>query len=112
MNKQMTNVDLYIELEAAGLFAGRQLSASKTGTVGHRYFWNACIFVPDGHKAFKQVWWGDVDVSIEESLLQEIATRTGMTFYLTREQPYRFDGLAEKDIKKPDLNRVISFTPA
>jgi hypothetical protein len=108
------SVDLYAELEAAGLRAGRQLSGSKTGKAGHRYFWNACIFEPDECKdnpPFNQIWWGDVDVSTEEPVLQEIATRTGMTFYLTREHPYRFDGLTKKDIKKPDLNRVIPFEP-
>jgi hypothetical protein len=73
---------------------------------GHRCFFNACLFDKDR----RPVWYGDIDFTASEDTLQAVATARGETFYVTREQPFRWDGLDKKLAKHPD-DRVVVFKP-
>jgi hypothetical protein len=79
---------------------GRQLSGSKTAKPGHTVFWNACIFNAKG----EQIWYGDIDLTTESDKLQEAANLFG-TLYVTRESPFRWDGL-KKGLRDSNMRNV------
>jgi hypothetical protein len=91
-------VRLDSEVEAILGPSGRLLSGSKSGYrrrhPDHEVHFNACLFGDDG----TQLWFGDIDLTIETARLQKLANRLGRRVILTPEWPYRFDGLpAEKE---------------
>jgi len=86
-------------------YYGRMLSGIKQGPKGHVCFFNACAFDKD----LTQVWWGDVDLTASAADLQALADTRGETFYITREQPYRWDGLSKDEAKNPEEGRVVAF---
>jgi hypothetical protein len=85
-------------LEDAGLPAGRMLSASKSYYYeqhpDHDVFFNACIFIKE-RKWFKvtyrQIWWGDIDLTLSRPALIAAADAAGVDLYVTREK-YRWKG--------------------
>ena len=83
--------------------SGRLLSASKSmyrdKFPNHIVYFNACLFDKD----LKQVWFGDIDLDIDKESLQMLANYLKETIYLTREQPYRWDGLKKEDINKSEV---------
>src|SRR5437588_877846 len=72
---------------------GRLLSGSKSGYLrahpGHEVLFNACLFSEVG----TQLWFGDIDLTIENGALQQVADELGEAVIVTPECPYRFDGL-------------------
>jgi hypothetical protein len=87
---------------------GRLLSMSKTHYADahpeNEVWFNACIFAANGD----EIWFGDVDLTLEDGELQQLAERIG-PFYLTREQPYRFGGLPEDPEQDP--KRIRRYAP-
>jgi hypothetical protein len=71
---------------------GRLISGSKSAYSrafpDHEVLFNACVF----DEAGTQIWFGDVDLTLESGKLQQLADRAG-TVYVSPEWPYRFDGL-------------------
>lgn len=86
-------------LENEGLHQGAMLGASKTyyyeSHPDHVVFFNACIFVKERGKWFKttwrQIWWGDIDITVSRSALIKAADAAGVDLYVTRES-YRWKG--------------------
>lgn len=87
---------------------GRLLSASKSAYEikfpDHKIFFNACLFVGD-----EQVWHGDIDFDLDTETVQTIANITGKLITVTREWPFRFEGLAESRKGRPEA--VVEFYP-
>jgi len=50
-------------------------------------YFNACIFDDDAN----QVWWGDIDTTLDKTKLDQIAEWYTGKFYVTRETEYRTD---------------------
>jgi hypothetical protein len=71
-------------------FPGKMLSGSKSGYLKanphNNAFFNANILDESGN----QVWFGDVDLTLEWDNLQKLSTDLGIRFFVTREMPYRF----------------------
>lgn len=84
------STDIFDKLEAAGLFAGRMISHSKSFYRSkynkHEVYFNANIFTAAG-----KVWWGDIDLTVSGAILQGIADDTGETLYVLRELDGRFE---------------------
>lgn len=97
---------LYQDLEERGLYFGRQISASKTPRPGHVVFFNACIFDKD----FVQAWGGDIDFTDDLPKLQKIASERQQKIYVTKETPFRWEGLSKRTAKK-DPERVVIIEP-
>lgn len=81
--------------------SGRMISASKTDYRSrypdHDVMFNACLFAADepGGGEAVEVWFGDIDLTMEREALQRAADAAGRRLILTPEQPFRFKGLAE-----------------
>lgn len=85
-------------LEAQGLLQGRMISASKSGYCeqypDHDVFFNACIFIKERKRlkaTYRQVWWGDLDLTLSRSALIAAADACGVDLYVTRES-FRWEG--------------------
>ena len=80
---------------------GRMLSGSKSGYSqthpGNLTVFNANLIV-DGRK----VWYGDIDLTLQEKELQAAATEIGKPIYVLREMDARFD-----NEKKPLLDKAV-----
>lgn len=98
---------------------GRLLSMSKTAYrdehPDHLVYFNACIF--DGHKLSPrrrrkatQLWFGDLDLTLDEAKLQELADRIG-PIVVTPETPYRFKGLPKRPRKLEMISEIRIFRP-
>ena len=83
--------------------AGRMIGGSKSGYrtehPNNRVFFNACIY----DKTPSQVWWGDIDITLDEFKLNQIAEYHTQRFYVTPEFGYRSD--FNHKIKKRDLEK-------
>jgi hypothetical protein len=99
--------------------AGRMLSASKSSYrrkhPDRDALFNACVFAiatadPADEPDAEQVWFGDVDLDLDGDRLQRAADAIGMRLVLTREQPFRFDGLAA-GMRSSAADRVRLFEP-
>jgi len=82
-------------LEARGFWEGRMVSFSKSlyrkAHSSHIVLFNACLFDIKG----EEVWWGDVDLTLDWKVFYETAHALTETLILTPEMPYRFTGLKE-----------------
>lgn len=88
-------------LESKLGLSGRMISGSKIAYIqlhpSHKVFFNACMFNED-----KQlIWWGDIDLTVDSPLLQELADEIG-TIYVTREYPFRFEGFDKGKEREPE----------
>ena len=100
----MTDTIPYDLIDEALGFPGQMLSGDK-GSYARKYpdrkvFFNACVF----DKAFTQIWYGDIDFTLSTDALTKLAAEIG-TIYVTREMPYRFEGLDKKTAKSEDVVR-------
>lgn len=85
-------------LEAQGLHQGCMLSASKSYYY-HEHpdnivFFNACMFVKERRwlkTTYRQVWWGDIDLTVSQAAVVAAADACGHDLYVTREK-YRWKG--------------------
>lgn len=73
------------------LHCGRIIAAHKTSPRGQVCVWNANIIT----KSSGKLWFGDLNITKEGSLLKEIAVEIGETLYVLRESDCRFG--TEKD---------------
>src|SRR5512146_1032377 len=83
-------------LEAQGLRQGAMISPTKECPDGHMCFFNACIFVKErahwwSKATYRQVWWGDIDLTSSRSAVIAAADILGRDLWVTRER-YRWDG--------------------
>ena len=102
-------------LEAQGLHQGAMISATKTCPKGHECFFNACIFIKERKPltwhnvlasaglalivrptAYRQVWWGDIDLTLSRSAVIAAADVLGRDLWVTRER-YRWHGYHGED---------------
>ena len=87
------------ELEKHGLAQGRMVSASKSAYEeqhpDHEVFFNGCIFVKERRlfrrTTYRQVWWGDIDLTESQAVVQAAADTLGQDLWVTRER-YRWNG--------------------
>lgn len=95
---------------------GRLLSASRSGYLdahpGHAVFFNANIFDSGAYL----LWYGDIDLTTDGSLLQALADELGEDIYVTSENPYRWESptveVLEADIQRNSNHpRVIKVIP-
>lgn len=98
---------------------GFLLAASKSGYrdqhPDHDVYFNACVF--DGrdlrprrrHHA-TQIWFGDLDLTLQAENLQELANRVG-PIVVTSETPYRFKGLPKKPRDLETLSGIRIYRP-
>jgi len=94
-----------------GLHHGRMISGSKSGYrrafPDHVAVFNACIADDDG----TDLWWGDLDLTVDEPKLVALASELGMTIHVLHESDARFIG--RKEPFRLDLApAVVRFTPA
>ena len=73
-----------------GIIPGRMISWSKSGYMkrnpGNEVYFNANIFVLGEGK----IWFGDLDLTVDRPMLEEISKETGKKFYILREHDGRF----------------------
>jgi hypothetical protein len=90
-----------------GLNPGRLISGSKSAYrdkyPNHTVIFNANIFCSKGGK----VWWGDLDLDVDGSKLEEIAQKLDTTLYILREMDGRFEN---ETISIEDAARVAVRT--
>lgn len=88
-------------LEAQGLCQGAMISANKTCPEGHECFFNACIFIKERKRwwnkaTYRQVWWGDIDLTLSRGAVIAAADALGCDLWVTRER-YRWHGYHGED---------------
>jgi hypothetical protein len=92
------------------MFAGRMISGSKSGYYSqhpkHDVVFNANIFIPSVGK----VWFGDLDITLDNKLLQEICNEIGEEMIVVSEMLGRF-GAEERKYKEIKVDAHILFTP-
>ena len=86
-----------------GLINGRMLSYSKS-KYRDRYpdnevYFNANIFALDKGK----VWYGDIDINLDEEILNRIAKSCGCSLYVLSEMDGRFEN---ENLKNSDIIKV------
>ncbi len=91
-------------LEDQGLEQGRMISASKgyydEQHPDHEVFFNACVFIREPlsvsmrkgtlRRIYRQVWWGDIDLTLSLDAVGKAADVLGRTLWITRER-YRWN---------------------
>jgi hypothetical protein len=74
-----------------GFISGRMISGSKSGYrqkyPDNEVYFNANIFVLGEGK----VWWGDLDITRDQDLLEEVSKSCGKKLYILREMDGRFE---------------------
>ena len=80
------NTTIFESFNKRKLSCGRMISAHKTSPPGHFCVWNANIVT----KSSGKLWFGDLNITKEGSLLKEIAAEVGETLYVLRESDCRF----------------------
>jgi hypothetical protein len=93
-------------LEDQGLAQGRMISQSKSYYCeqhpDHDVFFNACIFIKERTRFlqrgshYRQVWWGDIDITLSQASLVAAADACGQDLWVTSEK-YRWEGFHGKD---------------
>lgn len=93
---------------------GRMLSGSKSGYLdrfpGHRCFFNGNVYAGDGRK----LWYGDIDLTKDEKVLQALAGELGTRLYVTREMPFRFEQVTVQQLDNACLGEhpsAVRFDP-
>ena len=85
-----------------GFISGRMISGSKSGYrqkyPDNEVYFNANIFVLGEGK----VWWGDLDITKDREMLEEISIACGKKLYILRELDGRFEN------ENPSDEHVIS----
>ena len=88
---------------------GRLLAWSKSAYLDDHpedeVLFNACIF----DEAGVEIWFGDLNLTLETDLPQRVADRVGVAIYVTPERPYRFEGLppADERSREPGIRRFL-----
>ncbi|MGB7588467.1 MAG: hypothetical protein WBM00_07135 [Solirubrobacterales bacterium] len=99
---------------------GRLLSMSKSAYYTEHpedeIYFNACIFSgrrlgPLGRRKARQIWFGDLNLTLEAAKLQELADRIG-PIVVTPESPYRFEGLPRWPAKLHKIKRIRIVRPS
>jgi hypothetical protein len=109
-------VNLSPRIEAVLGPPGRLLSGSKTAYSrahpDHEVLFNACAFACEAGEEDDavEVWFGDIDLTLERDLVQRAADAVGVRLLLTPEQPFRFEGLAA-GLDSYTADRVRVFEP-
>lgn len=90
-------------------YPGRLLDGSKR-SYSERHpesvvYFNACVFDANG----RQIWFGDIDLTIDAERLQAAANEQGSELHVTPEQPFRRYGLETCRKREPDV--VKTFVP-
>lgn len=84
--------DILFEIfENHNLHCGSMIAAYKIAPKGHVCVWNGNLIT----KSSGKIWFGDLNLTKEGSLLKEIAIEIGETLYVLRESDCRFG--TEKD---------------
>jgi hypothetical protein len=77
-----------------GFIPGRMISGSKTfyrkNYPNNEVYFNANIFVLDEGK----IWWGDLDLTRDKEILEDISISCGKKLYVLRELDGRFENEA------------------
>lgn len=71
-------------------------SAYRSMHPDHEVIFNACLFagMEHGDDEAVEVWFGDIDLTLDGERLERAAETLGCQLVLTPEQPFRFEGLA------------------
>ena len=102
----MNVVDKYQEVfDKYSLKIGRLISFSKSfyrhQNPKNFVIFNANILTQEDGK----IWWGDLDITVDEDNLKKIAKDLGKTLYVLRELEYRF--VREKDPIEIAIRRAV-----
>jgi len=91
-------------------FNGRMISGSKSGYHSRHpkndIVFNANIFTPTHHK----VWYGDLDITFDNKILQDICNEIGEEIIVVSEMMGRF-GAEERTYDEIEKNAHIKFIP-
>ncbi len=82
-------------------WAGRMICGSKT-FYRERYPGNAAIFNANVCIRTGKIWWGDLDLTLDEPLLRALAMRLGEVVYVL----YEHDGRFESE-RSPRFDRAV-----
>jgi hypothetical protein len=94
--------EIYEAFVAQRLRLGRMVGASKTAYYQEHpdndIYFNANIFTKKDGK----IWWGDLDVTLDEPALQEVAKLLNQDLYVLREHDARCDNenLEHQEVEK------------
>ena len=99
ITEKMYTEKTYKEFYSRGFPMGRMISQSKSGYRDrhpqHDVMFNANIIIEGANKA----WFGDLDITIDRPLLEEIAKALDKDLYILKEMDARF-GAENESIKK------------
>lgn len=87
-------------------FPGAMISASKSG-YGDKYPKNVAVFNSNVVTAKGKIWYGDLDITLAEQNLADLAKKIGETVYVLREMDGRFENEGKPRIE----NAVYAVTP-
>src|SRR3989304_4102841 len=92
-----------------GLHIGRIISMSKSGYRKH-FPNNVAVFNANViSKSYGKIWFGDLDITIDDSALKKIAEEIGEPLYVLREMDARFEN-ENKSIKELILKAIWNTT--
>ena len=87
----MSDGDMYLLFLNNGFMIGRMISGSKSG-YRERFPNNDAVFNANIVIATRgKVWYGDLDLTLDEEKLKEIAKTLGEPLYILREMDARFE---------------------
>lgn len=104
-------------LSKHGFNSDRMICGSKSlylsSHEGNKVYFNACIFDENAI----QVWWGDLDLTVDSDELQKVANKYGSKFYVSSESLRSdFNNTSVEDLEKsldPEFEdwfpRVVKF---
>jgi hypothetical protein len=72
-------------------YPGRMISGSKTAPKGHICVFNANVCI----KSRGKIWFGDLDLTADETALKDLAAEKGEDVYVLRERDARFTNEAK-----------------
>lgn len=83
------------------LYCGRMISAFKRAPEDHICVWNANVITATRGK----VWYGDLDLTVNDKKLKAIAAELGETLYVLQEMDCRFG--TEKDTIPSFIEKAV-----
>jgi hypothetical protein len=99
--------DSIIDIFASNhLLLGRMISFSKTAPKGHVCVFNANVFTGTGGK----IWYGDLNLTKDQPMLQAIAKTLGEPLYVLREMDGRFKN-EERPFEEVEKVAVAKIEP-